>query len=100
MRMVRVIKNRFGEVGEVAVFKMENRGFQEISNPSHLFMEGRGVGPGSVVTVTIEGTRPILLEVQALVSKSSFNYPRRTASGFDLNRLYFISAVAEKFLKI
>jgi DNA repair protein RadA/Sms len=100
LRLLRSVKNRFGDVGEVGVFQMEDKGFVEVKNPSATFIEERAKGAGSVVTVTMEGTRPVLLEVQALVSKTSFNYPRRSASGFDLNRLYFICAVVEKHLKI
>ena len=100
LRILRVIKNRFGDVGEVGVFEMTEKGFKEIKNPSALFLEERSKGPGSVITSIMEGSRPVLLEVQALVSTTSFNYPRRTASGFDLNRLYFIAAVLEKYLKL
>ena len=100
LRLLRCIKNRFGDVGEVGVFQMEDKGFMEVKNPSAAFISERATGAGSVVTVAIEGTRPVLLEVQALASKSSFNYPKRTASGFDLNRVYFICAVIERFLKL
>lgn len=100
LRFLRVIKNRFGDVGEVGVFEMTEKGFREVKNPSALFLEEKSKGPGSVVTSVMEGSRPVLLEVQALVSPSSFNYPRRSVSGFDLNRLYFIVAVLEKYLRL
>lgn len=101
LRLLRCIKNRFGDVGEVGVFQMAENGFREVRNPSAFFIsESVKNSPGSVLSVVLEGTRPVLLEVQALVSKSAFNYPRRAVSGFELNRLYFLCAVIEKFLKI
>lgn len=101
LRLLRCVKNRFGDVGEVGVFKMTEKGFVAARDPSSLFLsESSEARPGSVISVILEGSRPILLEIQALTAKSAFNYPRRTATGFDLNRLYFLCAVAEKFLKL
>ncbi|MFH1375304.1 MAG: DNA repair protein RadA [Patescibacteria group bacterium] len=96
-RLLRTTKNRFGSVNEVGVFEMQEKGLIEIKNPSAAFLEGRAKNPvGSCVAVTMEGTRPLLVEVQALTSTSSFGYPKRTASGFDLNRLQLIIAVLQR----
>jgi DNA repair protein RadA/Sms len=93
-RLLRSTKNRFGPTHEVGVFEMQGRGLVEVSNPSSVFLAERAdSSPGSVVTVAMEGTRPILLEIQALASKSSLAMPRRTATGFDANRLHLITAV-------
>lgn len=93
-RLLRSTKNRFGPTNEVGVFEMRGEGLVEVPNPSAMFLAERGEpAPGSVVTVTIEGTRPILVEVQALASKSSLSVPRRTANGLDTNRLHLITAV-------
>lgn len=97
LRILRGVKNRFGATDEVGVFEMEGDGLQEVSNPSALLLEERGEAmPGSVVTCLMEGTRPILVEVQALVNKTTFGYPQRKASGFDLNRLHVLAAVLER----
>lgn len=96
-RLLRTTKNRFGSVNEVGVFEMQEKGLIEVKNPSAAFLEGRAKNPvGSCVAVTVEGTRPLLVEVQALTSPSSFGYPKRTASGFDLNRLQLIIAVLQR----
>lgn len=97
VRLLRSVKNRFGPTDEVGIFEMVETGLQEVANPSALLLEERGENmPGSVVTCLMEGTRPILVEVQALVNKTSFGYPQRKASGFDLNRLHVLAAVLER----
>lgn len=96
-RLLRSAKNRFGSTDEVGVFEMCDGGLIEVSNPSQVFLEERlGHAPGSAVAVTMEGTRPILVEIQALVSKSSLDRPRRTCNGVDLNRLLLLLAVLGK----
>ena len=97
MRVLRGVKNRFGSTDEVGVFEMDAEGLKEVTNPSALLLEERGDDmPGSVVTCLMEGTRPILVEIQALVNKTVFGYPQRKASGFDLNRLHVLAAVLER----
>jgi DNA repair protein RadA/Sms len=95
-RILRSVKNRFGATNEVGIFSIQEKGLIEISNPSSLFLAETTKSAGSVVTATIEGTRPILVEVQALVIPTHFGYPKRTSSGFDLNRLNLLSAVISK----
>jgi len=96
-RILRAAKNRFGSTDEVGIFSMEENGLVEVKNPSLALLAGRPQGvPGSAVTCLMEGTRPILVEVQALVTKTSFGYPQRKASGFDLNRLQMLIAVLSK----
>lgn len=96
-RILRTTKNRFGPVSEVGIFEMNERGMEEVTNPSKLFLEQRlEKSPGSCVTVVMEGYRPILFEVQALTIKTSFGYPKRTASGFNVNRLQVLLATLEK----
>lgn len=96
-RMLRTTKNRFGPVSEVGIFEMEEQGMKEVSNPSELFLEQRLLGAsGSCVTVVMEGYRPILFEVQALTVRTSFGYPRRTTSGYNVNRLQVLIAILEK----
>lgn len=93
-RLLRSTKNRFGPTHEVGVFEMRGEGMAEVPNPSAAFLAERGEpAPGSVVLVTLEGSRPILVEVQALVSRSSLAVPRRTANGIEPNRLLLVSAV-------
>ncbi|MDA1060370.1 MAG: DNA repair protein RadA [bacterium] len=100
-RILRAAKNRFGPCTEVGIFEMTEKGLSEIKNPSEQFLEGRKENAiGSAITVTMEGTRPMLIEVQALVSTSPFGYPKRTANGFDLNRLQILIAVLEKYGKL
>jgi DNA repair protein RadA/Sms len=98
-RLLRSTKNRFGPTFEVGVFEMAGEGLVEVPNPSAVFLAERGsAAPGSLVTVAIEGTRPILQEIQALVSKSSLPMPRRAATGFDQNRLHLVTAVVARRL--
>lgn len=98
-RVLRAVKNRFGSTNEVGVFEMCADGLREVRNPSEMMLEGRPVGEaGSVIAASLEGTRPILIEVQALVCKTSFNVPRRTAAGTDYNRVNLLMAVLEKRL--
>ena len=100
-RILRAIKNRFGAIDEIGVFEMTSRGMEEVANPSELFLEERTSNvAGSVVTATIEGNRPILVEIQALVTPSIFGFPKRTTSGFDLNRLNMLLAILTKRAKI
>lgn len=97
MRILRAVKNRFGSTDEVGIFDMDEDGLKEISNPSELLLSERGDNmPGSVVTCLLEGSRPMLVEVQALVTKTTFGYPVRKASGFDLNRLHVLIAVLQR----
>ncbi len=96
-RLLRAAKNRFGSTNEIGVFEMRDAGLVEVPNPSQMLLEGRPEGAsGTCVACVMEGTRPVLAEVQALVSKTSFNVPRRTADGFDFNRSALLLAVAEK----
>ena len=96
-RILRAIKNRFGSTNEIGVFEMTRTGLLEIKNPSQLFLSQRSSGiSGSSVSASIEGTRPILIEVQALVSSSGYSVPQRTATGFDYKRLAILVAVLEK----
>ncbi len=96
-RILRAVKNRFGSTNEIGVFEMSQNGLREISNPSEFMLSGRPLGvPGSAVTCSIEGTRPILAEVQALVSYTNFGIPRRLATGMDFNRVTILMAVLEK----
>ena len=96
-RLLRAAKNRFGSTNEIGVFEMLDTGLAEVPNPSQMLLEGRPEGAsGTCVACVMEGTRPVLAEVQALVSKTTFNVPRRTADGFDFNRAVLLMAVAEK----
>ncbi len=96
-RMLRGAKNRFGSTNEIGVFEMADIGLIEVPNPSLMLLEGRPEGAsGTCVACVMEGTRPVLAEVQALISKTSFNVPRRTSDGFDFNRAALLLAVAEK----
>ncbi len=98
-RILRAVKNRFGSTNEIGIFEMREVGLVEVMNPSAMMLDGRSKDePGSVVAVALEGTRPMLLEIQALVSPTSFNNPRRMATGLDFNRLTMIIAVLEKKL--
>ncbi|OGP09121.1 MAG: hypothetical protein A2048_10820, partial [Deltaproteobacteria bacterium GWA2_45_12] len=99
-RLLRAVKNRFGDPSEVGVWQMEDRGFKEVTSPGAAFIKERGAGPGTVLTVALEGNRPLLLEIQALTAKTAFGYPRRSITGYDLNRLLFIVAVLQKHLKL
>ena len=96
-RILRGVKNRFGSTNEIGVFEMRESGLEEVPNPSEYMLSGRPKNAsGSVVACSMEGTRPILTEIQALVCKSSFNIPRRTATGTDFNRVNLLMAVLEK----
>lgn len=96
-RLLRAAKNRFGSTNEIGVFEMLDHGLLEVPNPSQMLLAGRPEGaPGTCVACVMEGTRPVLAEVQALVAKTNFNVPRRTADGFDFNRAALLLAVAEK----
>ena len=95
-RILRAAKNRFGSINEIGIFEMTATGFKEIINPSSIFIEQNQSFTGSVISCIIEGTRPFLIEVQALVTKTVFGYPQRKASGFDLNRLQVLIAVLTK----
>ena len=100
-RILLGVKNRFGSTNEIGVFEMREEGLCEVENPSEFMLSGRPEGAsGSVVACSMEGTRPILLEVQALVCKSNFGIPRRTAAGTDFNRVNLLMAVLEKRLGI
>jgi DNA repair protein RadA/Sms len=96
-RLLRSVKNRFGATSEVGVFEMQGAGMVEVPNPSEAFLAERVINaPGSSIAVTMEGTRPLLVELQALTSPTSFGNPRRTPNGVDINRLLLISAVLSK----
>ena len=96
-RLLRSAKNRFGSTNEIGVFEMLDVGLVDVPNPSQMLLEGRPEGAsGTCVACVMEGTRPVLAEVQALVSKTTFNVPRRTADGFDFNRAVLLLAVGEK----
>lgn len=100
-RLLRAVKNRFGSTNEIGVFEMIDRGLREVENPSQMLLSGRPHNvSGTCVACVMEGSRPILAEVQTLASKSSYSAPRRTATGFDFNRLNIIIAVLEKRLGI
>lgn len=100
-RLLRAVKNRFGSTNEIGVFEMLDRGLQEVENPSQMLLSGRPHNvSGTCVACVMEGTRPILAEVQALAAKTSYSAPRRMATGFDFNRLNIIIAVLEKRLGI
>ena len=96
-RILRSVKNRFGSTNEIGMFEMQNEGMMEISNPSQILISEREENtPGSVVVASMEGSRPLLIELQALTSTTVFGFPRRTANGFDGNRLTLLRAVLEK----
>lgn len=99
-KTIRAIKNRFGSTTEVAIFEMATKGLVEVKNPSEALLAERQNTDGSIIMATIEGTRPLLVEIQALVNPTNFGYPKRTASGFDLNRLNLLIAVLEKRTKL
>ncbi|WLR50936.1 DNA repair protein RadA [Bacillus tianshenii] len=96
-RILRAVKNRFGSTNEMGIFEMKERGLEEVLNPSEIFLEERSQGAsGSVVVASMEGTRPVLVEIQALISPTSFGNPRRMATGIDHNRVSLLMAVLEK----
>lgn len=96
-RILRAVKNRFGSTNEIGVFEMTDKGLQEVENPSQMMLSGRPKGvSGTVVTCSLEGTRPILTEIQGLATQSGYGNPRRMSTGFDYNRLSMLLAVLEK----
>ncbi|MBQ6461614.1 DNA repair protein RadA [Candidatus Saccharibacteria bacterium] len=99
-KTVRAVKNRFGSTNEVAIFEMMEKGLKEVQNPSAALLAERTNTDGSVILATLEGNRPILVEIQALATPSNFGYPKRTASGFDINRLNLLIAVIERRTKL
>lgn len=99
-KIVRAAKNRFGSTNDAAIFEMAEEGLKLVENPSAALLAERQNGDGSVVLATLEGARPLLVEIQALVNPTSFGYPKRTASGFDLNRLNLLVAVLERRTKL
>lgn len=99
-KTIRAVKNRFGSTTEMAIFEMASEGLVEVKNPSEALLSERQNTDGSIIMATIEGTRPLLVEIQALVNPTNFGYPKRTASGFDLNRLNLLIAVLEKRTKL
>ena len=99
-KILRAIKNRFGSTNEAGIFEMLEQGLMPVENPSAALLAERQISDGSVVLATLEGTRPLLVEVQALVNKSSYGYPKRAASGFDLNRLNLLVAMLERRTKL
>jgi DNA repair protein radA len=99
-KVVRAAKNRYGSTSEAAIFEMSDKGLRVVENPSAALLAERQNADGSVVLATLEGSRPILVEIQALVNSTNFGYPKRTASGFDLNRLNLLIAVLEKRTKL
>jgi DNA repair protein RadA/Sms len=97
IRVLRAVKNRFGSTNEIGVFEMRDTGLREVENPSAMLLDGRPLGvSGTCVCCMIEGSRPILAEIQALCTKSTLASPRRTATGLDYNRVYILLAVLEK----
>lgn len=99
-KTIRAVKNRFGSTSEVAIFEMDQQGLKEVQNPSAALLAERQNTDGSIILATLEGARPILVEIQALVTHSNFGYPKRTASGFDINRLNLLIAVIERRTKL
>ncbi|MDR3048746.1 MAG: DNA repair protein RadA [Elusimicrobiota bacterium] len=100
-RILRVHKNRFGPTNEIGIFEMSASGLNEVSNPSLIFLGERAIASaGNTVTVSMEGTRPILLEVQSLATRTNFGFPRRSSSGYDINRINILIAVLEKRLNL
>ncbi|PTE74251.1 DNA repair protein RadA [Staphylococcus devriesei] len=96
-RILRAVKNRFGSTNEMGIFEMKQSGLKGVQNPSEMFLEERSTNvPGSTIVATMEGTRPLLIEVQSLVTPTTFNNPRRMATGIDHNRLSLLMAVLEK----
>lgn len=99
-KIVRAAKNRYGGTNEVAIFEMDEKGLRVVENPSEALLAERQNVDGSVVLATVEGTRALLVEIQALVTPTNFGYPKRTASGFDINRLNLLIAVIERRTKL
>jgi DNA repair protein RadA/Sms len=99
-KVLRATKNRFGPTSEAGIFEMEENGLRPVENPSAALLAERQVSDGSVVLATLEGTRPLLVEVQALVNRTSYGYPKRAASGIDLNRVNLLVAMLERRTKL
>lgn len=99
-KVLRAVKNRYGSTAEVGIFDMTEGGLLPVENPSAVLLAERQVADGSIVLAAMEGTRPILVEVQALVNRTTFGYPKRAASGFDLNRLNLLAAVLSRRTKL
>lgn len=99
-KILRAVKNRYGSTSEAGIFNMTEKGLEQVDNPSKSLLAERQVTDGSIVFAAMEGTRPLLVEVQALVTKTSFGYPKRAASGFDLNRLNLLVAVLSRRTKL
>jgi DNA repair protein RadA/Sms len=99
-KVLRSVKNRFGSTNEAAIYEMKQTGLEPVLNPSAALLEERQVTDGSIVLATMEGTRPLLVEIQALVNTTSYGYPKRAASGFDLNRLNLLIAMLERRTKL
>ena len=99
-KVIRSVKNRYGSTNEAAIYEMEQGGLKPVLNPSAALLAERQVVDGSVVLATMEGTRPVLVEIQALVNTTSYGYPKRAASGFDLNRLNLLVAMLERRTKL
>lgn len=99
-KVLRAVKNRYGSTSEVGIFDMTENGLEPVINPSAVLLAERQIADGSIVLAAMEGTRPILVEVQALVNRTSFGYPKRAASGFDLNRLNLLTAVLTRRTKL
>jgi len=99
-KVLRAVKNRFGSTNEAGIFEMVDNGLQPVANPSAALLAERQASDGSVVLATLEGTRPLLVEVQALVNRTSYGYPKRAASGIDLNRVNLLIAMLEKRTKL
>jgi DNA repair protein RadA/Sms len=99
-KVIRSIKNRYGSTNESAIYEMEEGGLKPVLNPSAALLAERQVVDGSIVLAAIEGTRPVLVEIQALVNRTSYGYPKRAASGFDLNRLNLLIAMLERRTKL
>ena len=99
-KVLRAVKNRYGSTNEAGIFEMRDNGLRPVDNPSAALLEERQASDGSIVLATLEGTRPVLVEVQALVNKTSFGYPKRAASGIDINRVNLLIAMLERRTKL
>ena len=99
-KILRGVKNRYGSTNEAAIFEMEDKGLQPVNNPSAALLAERHISDGSIVHATMEGSRPLLVEIQALVNPTSYGYPKRTASGIDLNRVNLLIAMLERRTKL
>jgi len=99
-KTIRAIKNRYGSTEELAILEMTASGLKVVKNPSEILLKERANTDGSIVLATVEGNQPLLVEIQALVNKTNFGYPKRTASGFDTNRLNLLVAVIERRTKL